>query len=148
MPCQTAPNLGEFIGGRPGQGEYSKNKKPRPAATGHVQIKITMKNTTMADAVKAFQAGEKVILCEARFSKCETINYRDKKTGQAASFTQIRHTVEIGEAAFLVSERPPEGFKPETFKPEILKGTKCLLRFDRFMVDKGVGQFSGTPYYQ
>lgn len=102
------------------------------------------KTITMPQAIDLFKAGEKVILCEARFSKAEIINYRDKKTQQPASFTQIRHTVEIGDAAFVVSERPPEGFKPETFKQEIPKGTKCVLRFDRFLIDKGVGQFSGT----
>lgn len=98
----------------------------------------------MEQAVDLFKNGERVILCEYRFGKGETINYRDKKTGAAASFSTIRHTIEIGTDAYIVSERAPENFKPEEYKPAITKGSRCLLKYDRFFVEKGVGQFSGS----
>jgi hypothetical protein len=103
-----------------------------------------MKPITIPDALKAFQSGEKVHIVELRHSKAETINYRDKKTGQPASFTQIRHSIELGDTPALVGERVPDGFKPDEFKQSMSKGTKCLLRYDSCMIDKGVNHYSGT----
>ena len=99
---------------------------------------------TADQAVELFKGGEKVIMCEYRFGKAERVNYRDKATGKPASFANIRHTVEVGDSSFLVSERVPDDYKVEEFKPRIPKGAKCLLNFDRFMVQSGVGQFSGV----
>jgi len=103
-------------------------------------------NTPLTEdqAVEMFKRGEKVILAEYRFGKAEHIKYRDKKTGQPASFTTVRHTVEVGDASFLVSERVPEGFKVEEFHSDIPKGARVLLKFEKFTVQNGIGQWAGV----
>lgn len=103
-----------------------------------------MKPITLADAVKSFQNGEKVLLVEFRHSKAETINYRDKVTQKPMAFSQIRHSIEVGDAPAVVAERVPEGFVPETYKSPLTKGTKALLRFDSCTVEKGITHFNGT----
>jgi len=103
-----------------------------------------MKPITQADAVKSFLAGEKVQVVEFRSSKAETINYRDKVTGKPMAFSQIRHSVEIGDSPAVVSERTPEGFNASEYRPSLTKGTKCLLRFDSCTVEKGITHFNGT----
>ena len=99
---------------------------------------------TLDEAVELFKVGDKIIVCEYRLGKAERINYRDKVTQKAAHFVTVRHSIEIGDSAFIVSERVPDDFDEKAFKPSITKGTKCVLRFDRFAVANGVGQFSGT----
>jgi len=103
-----------------------------------------MKTTSEKDAVAAFLSGQRVALVEYRFGKAETVHYRDKQTGKAAEFTSIRHTVEGPEGSYILTERVADGFKADEWKPEIAKGTRCLLKFSRYMEEKGVGQFSGT----
>lgn len=99
---------------------------------------------TLDEAVELFKGGDKLIVCEYRLGKAERINYRDKVTQKAAQFVTVRHSIEIGDSAFVVSERVPDDFDEKAFKPTITKGTKCVLRFERFAVANGVGQFSGT----
>ncbi|MCO5053687.1 MAG: hypothetical protein M9920_15520 [Verrucomicrobiae bacterium] len=103
-----------------------------------------MKPLTLEQAVEKFKAGDRILIGEYRFGKAETINYLDKLTRKPSSFTAIKHTVEVGNDAFHVSERVPEGFSIESWAPPMAKGTKCLLQFDRFAILNGVGQFSGT----
>ena len=103
-----------------------------------------MKEMTMKEAQDLFLKGEKILLCDYRFGKAEVINYRDKTDGKAKSFTTVRHTIEIGDASYQVSERVPEGFDAANYKPTISKGQRCVLLFDRFAVQSGVGQFGGT----
>jgi len=105
---------------------------------------MSEQTVTMEQAVESFKRGEKVLLCEYRFGKGERIKYRDKVTQKAAEFATIRHTVEVGDSSFIVGERAPENFDENAYKSPIAKGTKCLLRYERFTVTSGVGQFSGT----
>lgn len=99
---------------------------------------------TLADAVKAFQAGEKVLLVEVRNSKAEVINYRDKVTQKPMSFAQIRHAIEICDGTAVVGQRVPEGFNPETYSSGMPKGSKALLRYDSCTMEKGITHFNGT----
>jgi hypothetical protein len=98
---------------------------------------------TIEQAVEAFKNGEKLMLCEYRHGKAERIKYRDKVSGKAAEFVTIRHTVEVGNDSFIVGERVPDDFKEADYKPSIAKGSRCALKFERFQVQNGVGQFSG-----
>jgi len=108
--------------------------------------KMKTQNITESEAVALFKAGQPVVLVEYRFGKCETINWRDKTTKQAASFTQVRHTVELADGSFTVAERVPDNFDASTWTQTIAKSTKCLLKFNRFIIEKGVGQFSGELF--
>lgn len=103
-----------------------------------------MKSLTLDEAVEKFKTGARILLGEYRHGKCETINYRDKQTGKPASFTAVRHTVEIGDDSFLVSERVPDNFEISTWSPPVRKGSRVLVQFDKFQVVNGVGQFGGT----
>lgn len=98
---------------------------------------------TLDQAVEKFKNGARILIGEYRHGKCETINYRDKQTQKPASFTSVRHTVEIGEDSFLISERVPDTFDSTQWAQPVPKGTKCIVNFDKFQVLNGVGQFSG-----
>jgi len=99
---------------------------------------------TTTQAVEKFKNGERVIIGEYRHGKAETINYRDRETGKAATFTAVRHTVEIGNDAFIVSERVPDGFDTAKWTPPAAKGQRVLLSFTGFQVRGGIGTFYGT----
>jgi len=103
-----------------------------------------MKPITLEQAVEKFKAGSRILVGEYRHGKCETINYRDKQSGKPASFTSVRHTVEIGEDSFLISERVPDNFNVAEWLPPVPKGKRCVITFDKFLVANGVGQFNGT----
>jgi len=98
----------------------------------------------MEQAVERFKTGARILLGEYRHGKCETINYRDKTTGKPASFTGIKHSVEVGEETFLISERVPDGYDVLSFVQPCVKGSRCVVTFDKFTITSGVGQFSGT----
>jgi hypothetical protein len=103
-----------------------------------------MKQITLEQAVEKFKGGARILIGEYRHGKCETINYRDKQTQKPASFTAVRHTVEIGEDSFLISERVPDNFDSNQWSPPAPKGSKVVITFDKFQVANGVGQFGGT----
>jgi hypothetical protein len=103
-----------------------------------------MKEITMDQAVEQFKSGSRMLLGEYRHGKVETINYRDKTSGKPASFTSVRHTVEIGDDSFLISERVPDNFDQSQWSPPCVKGRRCVVKFDKFTVQNGVGQFGGT----
>jgi len=103
-----------------------------------------MKSISIEQAVELFKGGARILLGEYRQGKCETINYRDKTTGKPSSFTSVRHTVEIGEDSFLISERVPDGFDVLQWAKPCAKGTRCVVNFNKFQVQNGVGQFEGT----
>jgi len=107
---------------------------------------MTKKIVTESQALAMFKAGQPVVLVEYRFGKCETINWRDKTTKEAASFTQVRHTVELADGSFTVAERVPDNFVAADWVQSIVKGSRCLLKFSRFIVEKGVGQFQGELF--
>lgn len=99
---------------------------------------------TLKQSVEKFQNGERILIGEYRFGKAETIKYLDKLTRKPSSFTSVKHTVEIGSESFQISERVAEGFDVSSFTAPMPKGAKCVVLFDRFTIQNGVGQFSGT----
>jgi len=103
-----------------------------------------MKTVTLDQAVELFKSGARIILGEYRHGKCEVVNYRDKTTGKPSSFTSVRHNVEVGTDTFVISERVPEGFNIAAWVQPVPKGKRCVLTFDSFKVQNGVGQFGGT----
>jgi len=102
-------------------------------------MKLSAEDTSKVLA--AVSAGRIVFIGEWRGSKPETINYTSKTTGQAASFSRVQHTVEIGEGdrveAFKVSERVPDRVKPEDMKAPAKKGQRVLVEVQSIVQDKG-----------
>lgn len=105
---------------------------------------MEIKVLTNQEAVDLFKAGNVVALGEYRSSKPETIHYRDKESGRAAEFSQLRHTVEFGAESVQVSERVAEDFKPSEYKPPFKKGEKVLVQITAMEVSRGLISVRGT----
>jgi len=98
----------------------------------------------MAEAVKAFERGEKVMLCEYRKSVAETINWRDKGTQKPMTAPVLRHTVETATESLTVTERVPDDFNVVAFKAPMAKGAKCLVWLSELKQERGNVSARGT----
>lgn len=77
-------------------------------------------------------------------SKVEVINYRDKKTGQAASFSKQTHTVILGQQPAVVSERIPDGVNAKQLEADLLAGKFPFKSGSRVLIEvKGVTESRG-----
>ena len=73
------------------------------------------------------EKGGAFILGEYRVTKGDVVNYRDKATGKAASFSQRIHVVESGETVVHVQARVEDGVDPRKLPAPFSKGQKVLL---------------------
>lgn len=108
-----------------------------------------MKKIKQAEATAEFLAGKFVVVGEYRASSAETVNYRDKTTGRAASMESLRHTVETESGSFALDERVPDGAKASDVLASmkaagLVKGSRVLVRLTSFLTQKGVTSARGT----
>lgn len=92
---------------------------------------------TMKEAVELFQRGKVVAVGEYRSSKPETIHYRDRESGKAAEFSQLRHTVEFNGESVQVSERVGDDFKPAEYRAPFKKGDMVLVELQSMEIVRG-----------
>lgn len=98
-----------------------------------------------ATAQKLFIEGKLVgFIGEYRGSKAEVIKFLDKKTGRAASFPSLKHTIEVNGEAISFSERVADDFDPNNFAVAYKKGDTVLAKLTAFQNDKGLLRGSGT----
>jgi len=83
-------------------------------------------------------------LGEYRGTKAETVNYRDKQTGNRASFSSINHVVETGDQTVTVQERLPDGADIKAVKPPFKKGQKVLVQVESIERVSGFIRATGT----
>lgn len=96
-------------------------------------------------AQKQFIDGKVVgFIAEYLGSKGETIRYLDKKTGKAASFPSLKHTLIVNGEAVAFSEKVADDFDPEKFAVPYKRGDFVLAHITSFQNDKGVLRGSGT----
>lgn len=88
-------------------------------------------------------SGEPLVCVEYRTGVVETISYRDKSTGRAASFSKVTHNVEAGSRNITVSERLPDGADPAKWVQTIKKGAPAVLILEGLSRERGIWQASG-----
>jgi hypothetical protein len=113
---------------------------PRACIPSSGKPKHTMKK---ADAFKAIEAGEPILIGEYRSHAAETINYRDKTTGRMAELVTLSHNIEFGPRSVKIRERVEENFKPDQYKSPFKKGSRVAVVIDSFTREKGVYSGSG-----
>lgn len=96
------------------------------------------KSLSEKDAIALFLAGKPVAMGEYRSSEAETIQYRDRETGRAASFPQLRHIVELGNKSVVVSERVGDGFNSAEYKSPFRKGQRVVVEITSLEVQRGM----------
>lgn len=101
------------------------------------------KNMDEKSFLNRVRAGEFLAVGEYRHSKAEVINWRDKTNGRPMSATVLRHTVEFGDTSVAVSERVPEGTKPEDIHFSFKKGETVALIVESLSKEKGLVSAQG-----
>jgi len=95
--------------------------------------------------MKALLAGQPLLVAEYRRGAAETISYRDKKTGKAASLVVLRHTLETESKSLAVSEFVEvDKIKVETWKQPFAKGTKVVVHLTGLEEKQGATTCKGT----
>jgi len=98
------------------------------------------------EILPALEKGGMFCLGEYRGGKAETINYRDKLTGKAASFSQIGHNLESGNDMFVLQERMPEGADIRAFIPPFKKGDRIFVKLETVERVQGFLRATGTMF--
>lgn len=99
---------------------------------------------TRKQASDGFLQGQRLLVCEYRSSKIESINWRDKSTGRAMEAKLLRHVIEAGPDSISVVERLPDDFKIDGWQPPFKKGAPVVLRYTEFSIDKGMLSARGS----
>lgn len=97
-----------------------------------------------AELIKRILAGEALLVAEYRSGTAETIRWRDGETGRALEAVAVRHSIECGTKSIQVSERTPEGFKPENFQAPAKKGQMVVWHVTGMTTQRGVTSGTGT----
>jgi hypothetical protein len=99
-----------------------------------------MAQENIVTAAALLQSGKAVMIGEWRGYMPETINYT-AKTGKAASFGRLNHSIEFGEGTSVqsipVSQSVPDGTDPAGVVVPFKKGQRVLVVLDSMEVEKG-----------
>jgi len=106
------------------------------------QKRNRMKQAQITEAVlrgQLIQGGEYLM------SKAENIPYKDKKTGAAASFDKLTHTILTSDGAVAVEEdtRKIAGFDPVKYRSTYSKGQKVVVLVESKVSVRGVVTLRG-----
>ena len=83
---------------------------------------------TRQEVHEMVDGGGEARIGEFRFSKADTIQWRDKADGKAKTMPTLKHTVEFGNESVDVAERVGDDFNPSTYvQSTFLKGEKVVL---------------------
>jgi hypothetical protein len=96
-----------------------------------------------AELVTKVMAGEPLVVVEYRTGAVETISYRDKTTGRAASFSKVTHNVEAGPKNITVSQRLGDDQDPKAWVQSIKKGSMAVLILEGLRRERGVWSADG-----
>ena len=92
------------------------------------------------------EKGGAFILGEYRVTKGDVVNYRDKATGKAASFSQRIHVVESGETVVHVQDRVEDGVDPRKLPAPFSKGQTAIVPSSNVQISEdGAHMFKFGP---
>lgn len=97
-----------------------------------------------SEIMARIEKGERLIVCEYRSSKLETLNWRDKDTGKSMSAAVVRHTLESGPDSVTVNERTGNDFDAAKWVPPAKKGQMVALHFTEFKTERGIMSARGN----
>ena len=90
----------------------------------------------ISDAVKAFEAGEPLLVVEYRGTAVAEVGYTDKKTGNRIGSVTVEHHLEAGIEPLHVCEYLPDGVSLQEVEADtklfapFKKGQRCVLRVE------------------
>ena len=81
-------------------------------------------------------------------SSCEDVPYKDKKTGEARSFVNLRHCCMLGATPVFLRERVPDAFNAKSWVPQFKTGDRLFVRVTSWVERRGVAELEGVVYRQ
>lgn len=101
----------------------------------------------LSELAKKVAAGQPSFVVEYRNLKKDTMEYRDKKTGNMVKKDTLKHLLEFGEGSksLEVMVWLEDGVSPDTVKQPYKRGEKCIFTADSLnQVERGGSAYTGS----
>jgi len=105
----------------------------------------------MSEIVKRVNAGFPLFVVEYRNLKKDTMEYRDKKTGNMVKKDTLKHLLEFGDGgrSLEVMVWLEDGVSPDSVKQPFKRGEKCVFTADSLQqIERGSSAYTGTGTFE